>query len=427
MQYFLPDSQDLVDPSFDFTTENRSVDRLRHRDDQYAHEVFATRAFDGILVSKAIVDGTGGAGQARYTQAQRRRLLREGVRAFFRAEEHRWGPLTFMGDCGAFSYVKADAPPYTVDEVVEFYDRCGFDCGISVDHVILEHRPEWEDDLFTGDDRAVPAAIHARQQLTLELACEFFTTIKRDRLRVMPVGVAQGWGPRSYAHAARELQAIGFQYIALGGVVPLKTPDLLRCLEAVHAIRRPETRIHLLGVTRIAAVSAFAKFGVVSFDSTSPLRQAFKDDKDNYYTLDRTYSAIRVPQVQGNFRLAARVRSGEVDQDLARAAERRCLQRLAEYDAGARAIKSVIEALRAYELIHDPRTDRSEIYREALEARPWKTCLCEVCRQLGHHVMLFRGAERNRRRGFHNVWTFYQRLQRGLAGSRRLSAAEFAR
>ena len=86
----------------------------------------------------------------------------------------------------------------------------------------------------------------------------------------------------------------------------------------------------------------------------------------------------------------------------------------AEYDAGKRAIKTVLEALRTYELIHDPRTNRTEIYREALEAKPWKDCPCEVCKQLGHHVILFRGAERNRRRGFHNVWTFYQRLQRGL-------------
>jgi hypothetical protein len=27
---------------------------------------------------------------------------------------------------------------------------------------------------------------------------------------------------------------------------------------------------------------------------------------------------------------------------------------------------------------------------------------------------LFRGAERNRRRGFHNLWVFYRRLQREL-------------
>lgn len=416
MKYFLPDSQDLVDPSFDFEKEIRSVDRVRHQDDHYAHEVFSTRAFDGILISKAIVDGTGGAGQAKYTQAQKRRILREGVRAFFRADDHRWGPLTFMGDCGAFSYVKAETPPYTVDEVIEFYEKCGFDYGISVDHVILEYRPQWDNDLLSGGEHGVPAAIRQRQELTLELANEFYKTVQRDKLRFTPVGVVQGWSPSSFAYAAKELQKIGYRYIALGGMVPLKTPDILSCLEAVHPTRKPDTQIHLLGVTRLAQLDAFAKYGVVSFDSTSPLRQAFMDDKDNYYTLDRTYTAVRVPQVQGNFRLEARIRSGEIDQDVARKAEQRCLQTLAEYDAGKRAIKTVLEALRTYELIHDPRTDRTEIYREVLEARPWKQCPCEVCTQLKHHVILFRGAERNRRRGFHNVWVFYQRLARGLGG-----------
>ena len=407
MNYFLPDSQDLVDPSFDFTREDRGADRVRQRDDRYAHEVFAARAFDGVLVSKAIVDGTGAAGQAKYTAAQRLRILREGVRPFFRAEQHRWGPLTFMGDCGAFSYVKAEKPPYSVDEVIDFYDRCGFDYGVALDHVILEHRPQWEDD-------GAPASVRARQQLTLELASEYFQKVERGKLRLVPIGVAQGWGPRSYAHAAAQLQKIGFRYIALGGVVSLRTPDLLRCLGAVHGVRRQDTRLHLLGVSRITELSTFASHGVVSFDSTSPLRQAFMDERNNYYTLDRTYSAVRVPQVHGNARLAARVRSGEVNQDVARATEQRCLRALAEYDAGGRPVAAVLAALRAYELIHDPRSDRTEAYREVLEAAPWRRCPCEVCKQLGHHVILFRGAERNRRRGFHNVWTFYRRLQRGL-------------
>jgi hypothetical protein len=33
-----------------------------------------------------------------------------------------------------------------------------------------------------------------------------------------------------------------------------------------------------------------------------------------------------------------------------------------------------------------------------------------VCTRLGIHVILFRGAERNRRRGFHNLYVFYRQL-----------------
>jgi len=54
MKFFFPDSQDQVDPSFNFETEERSDLRLRHRDDRYAHEEFASTPFDGILLSMAI-------------------------------------------------------------------------------------------------------------------------------------------------------------------------------------------------------------------------------------------------------------------------------------------------------------------------------------------------------------------------------------
>src|SRR5260221_7204583 len=73
VKYFLPDAQDLVDPSFDFQTEGRSRTRIRQRDDVYAHELFDDRVVDGILVSKGIVEGFGGSG-GRYTMAQRHRL-----------------------------------------------------------------------------------------------------------------------------------------------------------------------------------------------------------------------------------------------------------------------------------------------------------------------------------------------------------------
>src|SRR5262245_36194058 len=132
MKFFFPDSHDLVDPSFDFKTEKRSQHRVRHQDDQYAHELFDESPYRGILFSKAVVDGTE-KGAGKYTTAQRLRLLRVGVRQFFRIESR---PLQTMGDCGAFAYVREKTPPYSVDDVIEFYAACGFDFGVSVDHVI---------------------------------------------------------------------------------------------------------------------------------------------------------------------------------------------------------------------------------------------------------------------------------------------------
>jgi hypothetical protein len=405
MKFFFPDSQDFVDGTFDFASETRSDVRVRQRDDQYAHEIFSIPPYDGILVSKAVVDGIGG-GSGKYSAAQRQRFLRVGVREYFRLVNR---PLATMGDCGAFTYVKEARPPYSPAQVADFYEDCGFDYGLSVDHVILSYRADLDQQL-TGID-LVPEEWRSRQQLTLELAEEFLNYCARRQYRFTPIGVAQGWSPASYTHAVDALQRLGYRYIAFGGFVPLKTTDILACLEAASAVRNETTEFHLLGITRCENVAAFGGFGVVSFDSTSPLRKAFKDDKNNYYAPERTYTALRVPQIDANPELLRRITAGEVKQETARELEQRCLQTLTRFDRGEATIEESLACLSAYEHVFNGETDHTEVYRRALEDRPWKQCGCEICERIGIHIIIFRGAERNRRRGFHNLYVFNQQLQ----------------
>src|SRR5258705_195402 len=175
----------------------------------------------------------------------------------------------------------------------------------------------------------------------------------------------------------------------------------------------PGTQTPLFGVTRCEHIPKFAGFGVTSFDSTSPLRQAFKDEKDNYYTpAAGNYPAIRVPQVGGNATLKRRIVAGQVDQDDAVRLERECLDLLMAYDRGTVDVEPVVEALAAYEEVYEGTRKRAEVYRRVLTDMPWKHCPCEICRELGIHVIIFRGAERNRRRGFHNLYAFQQRMRR---------------
>ena len=402
MKFVFPDSLDLVDPTFDFVSETRSATRVRQRDDLYPHEIFSDVPYDGLLVSKAIVDGLGGGGAGRYTIPQRQRLLRNGVREFFRLGER---PIFTMGDCGAFTYVREQVPPYSVEDVAGFYENCGFQYGISVDHIILEFNTGYDSDLL--GDEAVPSQWRERQEITLQLASEFLRLARSARCRFTPMGVAQGWSPASYAHAAAELQRMGYSYIALGGLVPLKTRDILAALGSVSDVRAPQTMLHLLGITRTEHVREFARFGAASFDSTSPLRQAFKDDKDNYYSVDRTYSAIRVPQVDANPKLQRRILAGEVDPTAARQLEQRCLTLLHAYDQESAALEDTLDALRAYAELYGPASGKIERSCTARSCgRPWRDCPCEVCAALGIHVIIFRGAERNRRRGFHNLYVF---------------------
>src|SRR5262249_46480402 len=149
-------------------------------------------------------------------------------------------------------------------------------------------------------------------------------------------------------------------------------------------------------------VRDFARLGATSFDSTSPLRQAFKDLKDNYWTLDRTYSAIRVPQVQANPSMLKKILAGKINQAEARRLEQECLKALLLFDAGRGSVENTLVPLLEYEKLYDAGSNREEIYRETLHDSPWKSCSCDICREIGIHVILFRGAERNRRRGFHN-------------------------
>jgi hypothetical protein len=204
-------------------------------------------------------------------------------------------------------------------------------------------------------------------------------------------------------------------------MVPLKSHEVLASLEGAAAVKHAETEFHLFGVTRCHLVKEFARFGVTSFDSTSPLKQAFMDDRDNYYTPDRTYIALRVPQVGSNLKLKKRIATGEVDQAAALRLERACLAALREYDAGKSDLDATVGALVEYERLHDGVKDRSRAYREVLKDVPWRDCPCVICRRLGIQVLIFRGAERNRRRGFHNLWVTHRVIRRACGPKREVA------
>jgi hypothetical protein len=202
-------------------------------------------------------------------------------------------------------------------------------------------------------------------------------------------------------------------------MVPLKTPDILDCLRAIAEVRSAKTSLHLLGVTRVGTMTEFATLGVDSFDSTSPFRQAFMDDKKNYHTADGAYVAIRVPQVDGNASLKRRILSGQVSQKVAVRMERDCLKSLRAFDSGEVQVEDVLDALARYQEVIDPeKRSYLDDYRRTLEDAPWKSCPCQICQACSIDVAIFRGTERNKRRGFHNLSVFGKSV-RDLPAKRR--------
>ncbi|WP_066947693.1 tRNA-guanine transglycosylase DpdA [Streptomyces lushanensis] len=413
MRFYFPDSQDQVSPSYDFLNDEYSPFRVRQRDDFYAHQAVKLAPYDGILVSKAIVDGSV-KGAGKYSAPQRERLYRLGVRDFFRLPK----TMSSLGDCGAFNYIDEELPPYTVDQVLDFYIGCKFNSGISIDHVIFGYDPE-----LTEDD-ANPAWVK-RREISLELAEEFISGVRSRNSKILeeddklePVGAAQGWSPDSYADSVARLQKMGYKRIALGGMVPLKTPEIVECLKKIAKVREQGVDLHLLGITRVDSMQDFAKLHVESFDSTSAFRQAFMDERNNYHTADTAYTAIRVPQVDGNPALKRLILAGVVSQSEAIKAERECLQLLRDYDKDLVDASEVLDALRRYQVLLGDTKKLKQLdnqlkrYGATLVDRPWKHCTCDLCREHKIEMVIFRGSERNKRRGFHNMTVLEAKMRK---------------
>jgi hypothetical protein len=94
--------------------------------------------------------------------------------------------------------------------------------------------------------------------------------------------------------------------------------------------------------------------------------------------------------------------------------EVQALRRLRAYDKGQTTLASALEAVLEYDhlLQRAELTDARLVaaYRETLEKRPWRSCTCPMCRDLGIEVVIFRGINRNKRRGAHNTLQLFERV-----------------
>lgn len=421
MKFIFADSLDYVDPAFDFIADRSSADRQAYWDDAYPHEILGYAPYDGVLVSRGIVGDHRVKGK--YTASQARRFALVGARNFLRLDKPEFAHLDIFGDCGAFTYVQEDRPPYTPTEMVEFYQECGFTHGCSVDHIIFDF-----DLNLKGMAGGTQDARH-RFDITLENADGFRREALATDAEFTPLGAVQGWSPGSMAEAARRLVAMGYDYLAIGGMVPLKSPEIKLCLEAIRDAIPTSTRLHILGFAKADDIDSFHGYDIASFDTTSPLIRAFKDAKQNYYLPGdelalRYYTAIRVPQAIENPKLQRAVKKGLFRaEDLVRM-EALALASLRAFDRGDAELDDVLQNVlvysaplfegRPYEDCVDSVTlaRLKERYRRTLAARPWKECSCSICREASIEVIIFRGSNRNKRRGIHNLAMYKDHIER---------------
>lgn len=413
MKFIFADSLDFVDPGYDFLNDRTAPGRKPYWDDAYPHEILGYAPYHGMLVSRGIVGD--GPVKGKYTDAQAMRFRRVGAREFLRLNTPDFKDLALFGDCGAFTYVNEDVPPYTPEDTVAFYDDCGFTHGCAVDHIIFDF-----DETVRGMEGGSTEA-HRRFDLTLENADVFYREAAHSG-EFTPMGVVQGWSPASMAEAARRLVAMGYDYLAIGGMVPLKSAQIKACLAAIREVIPTSTRLHILGFAKANDIHEFAPFHITSIDTTSPLLRAFKDDKQNYWLTENGgmeyYTAIRVPQAIENPRLQRHVRQGDFKAEALTAMETAALAALRAYDHDDLDLEGVLETVLTYNAIlatgqayadvrHAPVIEKLRSrYRTTLADKPWRRCDCRICRDVGIEVAIFRASNRNKRRGIHNLSVF---------------------
>jgi len=431
VKFLYSDTQDFVDPDYDFLTDRSPPQRERYWSDAYAHEILHPAPYDGLLLSMSAVRQAPGvaASKVRYSTAEEQRLLRVGARRFLRFDgpEHRH--LMLMGDCGAFAYVTHPEPAYKPSEVVEFYLDAEFTHGVSPDHIIFQC------ELDNPPAAEMPEDTRKRFEVTLENARTFLSLARAEGTPFEPMGAVQGWSPKSMAKAAQELVKMGYRYLAIGGLVPLKVDVIKQVLQAIRDEIGPKPSLHLLGFAKADHIGEFLGFGISSFDSTSPLIRAFKDQKANYY-LDNPsggldyYTAIRIPQAMENARLMQGVKRGIFSAEDLQAREQKALTTLRQFDKGQGSVDETLEAVMDYHqfLVRGEDTGpaaqdktlsaiRERIAR-TLHDRPWKACGCDICQAVGVEVIIFRSSNRNKRRGFHNLGVYHRHLNRILEKSK---------
>lgn len=428
MKFFYSDTHDYVDPDYDFLNDLHGSNREKYWTERYAHEMLSDLPYDGLLVAMSGVVAARGmvTNRVKYTKSEAQRLLNQGVRSFFRLEGARYKGFSVMGDCGAFAYADQDQPPYKPQEVIDFYMDSCFDSGVSPDHVIFDC------DMTNPARSDINKKTRERYDVTLSQAEEFLRLARAEDDTFTPIGAVQGWSPESMANAAKALESMGYSYLAVGGLVPLGDAQIKTVLSFIRSKISPKTRIHLLGFAKAETIQEFTNFGITSFDSTSPLIRAFKDQRSNYYSPSsgatglNYYAAIRIPQALDNMRLQQGIKEGKLNPTTLVEAEKKALSLVRDFDKGEAGIKETLNAVIDYQrfLLEIDAKDTTSVDKKlseiakrvgrTLEDQPWKKCSCDICSKVGVEVIIFRSNNRNRRRGFHNLHVYRNHLKKTI-------------
>jgi len=368
--------------------------------EQYLWEKFP--CMDGILFSKGNVS----------PDLEEKIANHGGIQKFLR-----WDGA-IIGDSGAWLYKYEEEPPCSVRELLNYYVKLKILVGAHLDHMILKTiRVDGVQRELTPEEKK------KRWEITLDNARETIDLLEKERFNHLQIiGVVQGWDIESYRIAARQLLEMGYTYLGVGGIARRPTSQLIRIVEVINqeidklpSEKRNNIKLHLFGFARLRLIPFLMSKRVVSFDTAAPLRQAWESGEHNYHFSNpwRSYTAIRIrlTRVKKNRRGLEKI-------------EKETLQTMYEYAREKTSMEFTLKKLLEYESkilevdgIEKDKIEKilrllEERYTRTLKDRPWESCSCPVCKEVGVDVIIFREGWRNGSRAHHNVRQFYLELNK---------------
>lgn len=283
---------------------------------------FMPNLLDGILISRMAVS-------PKRIQKLRQEIRFSGI---------------IIGDSGAHSYRALDEPPFTCQDILEFYANGEFNYGMILDMVASP----W---VRSGGLNNIE--LENRLQITITNAEKCLELQFKYQYPFQLLGVVQGWDVESYRRCAKALLELGFEYLAIAGQrnINLLQESILAVQQEIKKINRP-IKIHILGTGSPKILDFYVTHGINSFDSATWFRQAWMSGKNNYFTInEKKHQSFRATRIG-----------------------------LDEFE---------------------------------INQLNWETeinCPCTFCQYVGQQILLFRGHERNTRRGFHNIYQYIQLL-----------------
>ncbi|WP_292370635.1 tRNA-guanine transglycosylase DpdA [Methanoregula sp. UBA64] len=394
MRFFIPEWDDRVDPGYNFLTDTHSALHTASpmENDSYMWDIFGREnlPFDGVLVSIVTL----------LQNTKKYQSIRDkGIHNFLGLSHD----FPILADCGAFSYIDQETPPYKTPDVLKLYSDLGFNYGVSIDHLVV---PMYADQNQQRIDVTYKNGIEAYSEWK-----------KKYKENFQLIAAVQGAEISDYISMFDKFYRKGIRHFAFGGLVRAQTPFIIQLINALienikNTNKKPEF-FHFFGVSRYFLFPKFQELEDMSiptsFDSASYLRKAWLTSAHtefNYIDQSLTgYSAIRIPSKLTKEEL--KIITPEEYEILSR----NCLDVLRRYDHRNLSLKETMVELKKFvEQIHEDPVIL-QYYERTLKARPWKKCPCPICKDIGIDVAIFRGNNRNRRRGFHNVYTFGKILE----------------